>query len=33
MFSGAALALFWGLIAMIGGLSGVAFILGVRSSL
>lgn len=32
MFSGAALALFWSLIAMIGGLGGVAFVLGMRAA-
>lgn len=32
MFSGAVLALFWSLIAVIGGLGGVAFILGLRAS-
>lgn len=33
MSSGAALALFWSLIAMLGGLGGVAFILGLKASL
>lgn len=32
MIAGATLALFWALIAMIGALGGVAFILGMRAA-
>lgn len=32
MFSGTALALFWALIATIGGLGGIAFVLGLKAS-
>lgn len=32
MFSGAALALFWALMAMLGGLGGIALVLGFRAS-
>jgi hypothetical protein len=33
MFSGTALALMWTLIAMLGGLSGVVFVLGLKAGL
>jgi hypothetical protein len=32
MTTGAVLALYWALIAMIGGLGGVAFVLGLKAS-
>lgn len=32
MFSGTALALFWSIIALIGAMGGVAFVLGLRAA-